>query len=88
MSMSSFTKVTTAIRVGVVVFAGAADVYAEHTGLSMRLSRVLALELAGYDHEQISDSEGRSVTTIRKWAKRIRDETEDEDALAGLLQFL
>lgn len=66
-------------------------VYAENTGLSKRLARVLALELAGYDHEQISDSEGRSVTTVRKWAKRVRDEDEGEeqrDVLGGLMQYL
>lgn len=69
-----------------------AEVVAGATPLSHQLARVLALELAGYSHEQISSSEGRSVTTVRKWAKRIRDEHAEEQegskALSGLFEYL
>lgn len=68
-----------------------AEHYADRTGLSKRLARVLALELAGYSHAQIGRSEGRSVTRIRRWAKRIRDEhgrAGEREAVAGLLEYL
>lgn len=69
-----------------------AEIYADSTGLSHDLGRILALELAGYDHEQIARSEGRSVTGVRDATKRIRAEYSAEEerthTLCGLLEYL
>lgn len=58
----------------------------------IKLVRVLALDLAGYSHDQIFRAEGRSVTIIEKWAKRVRDEYEtvsdEREALSALFLLL
>lgn len=51
-----------------------ADLLTEETPLEGTAARVIALQLAGYSHDQIGVVLGRATTRIKTIAKKVRDD--------------
>lgn len=60
------------------------------TPLSETKSKIFALMMAGYNHDQISRTIGRSKTKVERWTKDIRDQRQGRghDTLERLYQYI
>lgn len=66
------------------------DELEDMTPLSGKKAKVFALMLAGYSHDQIGRTVGRSKTRIEKWTKEIRVQRQGRGhaTLDSLFQYL